>query len=145
MTATAEEKAVAYITHGDRLLVFLHPGIPEAGVQVPAGTIQPGEDPAAAALREAREETGLERLHLVRFLGTQKLEHPTEKSFIRRHYFHLRLEGEAPDRWRSYEQQPSDGSPGPIEFEFYWSPYRRDAPSLLGGMDAMLSKLVSDT
>ncbi|MFB7470596.1 NUDIX domain-containing protein [Kitasatospora sp. NPDC056184] len=30
----------------------------EVGIQVPAGSIRPGETPEAAALREAREETG---------------------------------------------------------------------------------------
>lgn len=36
---------------------------------MPAGTIWPGEDPAEAALREAREETGLTRFTVVRKLG----------------------------------------------------------------------------
>ncbi|MFF3677585.1 NUDIX domain-containing protein [Streptomyces sp. NPDC002120] len=31
----------------------------EVGIQVPAGSIRPGKTPEAAALREAREETGL--------------------------------------------------------------------------------------
>ena len=37
---------------------------PEAGIQVPAGTVEADETPAAAALREAREETGLGDLRL---------------------------------------------------------------------------------
>ena len=53
------EKAVCYITRDRRILVFEHPGAPDAGIQVPAGTIEPGEDPARAALREAAEESGL--------------------------------------------------------------------------------------
>jgi len=46
MLRVITEKVVAYITQGDRPLVFSHPLCPEAGVQVPAGTIEEGEAPA---------------------------------------------------------------------------------------------------
>lgn len=55
-----KDKVLAYITHGNRLLVFRHPHAPEAGIQVPAGTVEEGEDPGTAVLREAAEETGLD-------------------------------------------------------------------------------------
>jgi NUDIX domain-containing protein len=51
-------KAFAYITNRNRLLVFIHPFAPEAGIQVPAGTIKADERPKEAVLREAFEETG---------------------------------------------------------------------------------------
>ena len=37
--ADCKQKAFAYITHGNRLLVFRHVHHPEAGVQVPVGTV----------------------------------------------------------------------------------------------------------
>ncbi|MFE3678054.1 NUDIX domain-containing protein [Streptomyces griseus] len=40
------------------LPVFDHADPPEAGTQVPAGGIAPGEDPERAVLREVAEETG---------------------------------------------------------------------------------------
>ena len=40
-------------------MVFTHRDIPEAGVQVPAGTVEEGETLDAAVLREVHEETGL--------------------------------------------------------------------------------------
>jgi ADP-ribose pyrophosphatase YjhB (NUDIX family) len=56
------EKVAVLVTRpgpdGLELLVFEHVGIP-AGVQVPAGTVEPGEDVRAAALRELVEESGL--------------------------------------------------------------------------------------
>lgn len=64
-----KRKVFAYITSGNRLLVFWHPDAPEAGTQVPAGTVEPGERPEAAVLREAFEETSLPGLELAGLLG----------------------------------------------------------------------------
>ena len=64
-------KVFAYITHRNRLLVFRHTDFPEAGIQVPAGTLKTNEDLVAAVLREAQEETGLRELTVKRALGEQ--------------------------------------------------------------------------
>jgi 8-oxo-dGTP pyrophosphatase MutT (NUDIX family) len=48
------------------LLLIQHP---YAGIQIPAGTVEEGEAPQAAALREVAEETGLRSVRLVRDLG----------------------------------------------------------------------------
>jgi 8-oxo-dGTP pyrophosphatase MutT (NUDIX family) len=65
-------KVTAYITQGQgelsRLLIFRHPN---AGLQLPAGTVEVGESVEAAAHREALEETGLAGLRLIRYLGAQ--------------------------------------------------------------------------
>ena len=75
MSPPIKRKAFAYITSGStsghRLLVFSHPLSPEAGIQVPAGTMDDGETPEEAVLREAGEETGLPDLKIVRMLGRQ--------------------------------------------------------------------------
>jgi 8-oxo-dGTP pyrophosphatase MutT (NUDIX family) len=63
-------KVTAFITRerptGRQLLLFQHP---QAGVQLPAGTMDAGEDWATAVLREAYEETGLTQLTIHRYLG----------------------------------------------------------------------------
>lgn len=86
-----KQKVLAYITWNDKLLVFSHPDFPEAGIQVPAGTIEPGETPEVAALREAFEETGLTRLMLVTALGEQVRDvTPFGKNELHhRYFFHL--------------------------------------------------------
>jgi 8-oxo-dGTP pyrophosphatase MutT (NUDIX family) len=65
-------KVTAFITRGSGadggLLVFRHTA---SGVQVPAGTVEPGESFEDAVLREALEETGLADLKIVRFLGVR--------------------------------------------------------------------------
>ncbi len=68
---THTQKVVCYVVHDDHLLVFTHDDVPLqlAGVQVPAGSIEPGEGPEHAAVREVFEETGL-TASVVRCLGT---------------------------------------------------------------------------
>ena len=65
------EKVTDFITRRaygtTELLLFEHPA---AGIQIPAGTVEVGETPAAAALREAAEETGLTDLTIRQYLGT---------------------------------------------------------------------------
>ena len=68
-----QNKAVAYITKGTKLIVFDHADFPEAGTQVPAGTIEDGETPTFAAMREFFEETGLNKLYLKNVRGMQTL------------------------------------------------------------------------
>lgn len=62
--AAAARKVVAYVHRpgpaGPEVLVFEHAGHPEAGIQVPAGHVEPGETDEGAIRREIREEAGLE-------------------------------------------------------------------------------------
>ena len=83
------EKAFAYITRGHELLVFEHVDAPEAGVQVPAGTIASSETATEAVLREAREETGLHDFAPPVHLGTVDFAYPASmRTIARRHFFH---------------------------------------------------------
>lgn len=64
-------KVTAFITRTGhnglpQLLLFCHP---QAGIQIPAGTVEVGEDWQTAVLREAQEETGLTQLTIQRYLG----------------------------------------------------------------------------
>jgi 8-oxo-dGTP diphosphatase len=58
-----KEKVLVYVTrtkNAERLLlIFAHRDYPEAGWQVPGGTLEIGEDPGTGALREIEEEAGL--------------------------------------------------------------------------------------
>jgi 8-oxo-dGTP pyrophosphatase MutT (NUDIX family) len=51
-----QKVAILCIRRESRILVFRHD---RGGVQLPAGTVDPGEDIATAAVRELQEETGL--------------------------------------------------------------------------------------
>lgn len=67
---TGVKKVTAFVTRassfGTELLLFEHPS---GGIQLPAGTVEAGETHAAAAAREAGEETGLTDLPSGRFLA----------------------------------------------------------------------------
>lgn len=134
-------RAYAYITHGQRLLLFKQPRSPEAGIQVPAGTIKLGEDPTVAVMREAVEETGLKHLNLVRFLaqdtrdmrdcGTDELQH--------RWFYHVRYDGHALETW-SHGEFAEDGTLIHL-FDFFWAEIDNPMPKLVANYDDMLPQL----
>jgi len=134
--------AVAYITHAERLLVFRHLDFPEAGIQVPAGAVKDREEPDEAVMREAVEETGLNGLRLQSFLGDERLSPPGWDEVHHCFFYHLTCDVVPPTRWRHDERDPADGSPGPITFEFSWVGLRDELPTLSGGQDAMVPKLL---
>jgi 8-oxo-dGTP diphosphatase len=133
-------RVVAYITRGDKLLVFRHIMYPEAGVQTPAGHPETGESLDAAVMREAEEETGLKGLKMERYLGSKTYDFTEQCAGLeRRHFYHLSYAGDSPERWLSYEHSPSDGTPSPVEFEMYW--IRLRGAELDWGHGDMLDKI----
>jgi len=136
-------KMFAYITQGDRLLVFRHPYAPEAGIQVPAGTVEAGEPFADAVMREAVEETGLRELALVAYLGDhiRAMCDVGRDEVHHRHFYHLHYTGNVPDTWRHVEHDPSDVLSALPVFEFFWVRLPRDIPPLIADHDALLPVL----
>ena len=139
-----KRKVFAYITHAGRLLLFRHTHYPEAGIQVPAGTVAGDEQPGAAVLREAFEETGLAGLELDLLLGETVCDvlDPDLDEIHHRYYYHLRCSGDPPQVWRHWERDASDGSP-PIEFELFWASLPDGPPQLLPAHAAMLPRLLA--
>lgn len=121
LSLPVRRKVFAYITHQQRLLVFRHRDFPEAGVQVPAGTLESGEKPAIGVLREAWEETGLINLHIVSWLGEQQRDMSDfgRPELHHRTFFHLRCPQQPPEQWSHAEKHASDGGE-PIWFDFFW-------------------------
>jgi 8-oxo-dGTP diphosphatase len=142
-------KVAAYITCNHLLLVFIEPDFPEAGVQVPAGTVGEGEPLEDAVLREAYEETGLSNLKLESYLGTRVYDmRPItgDEVDIHRHYFHLSYSGPmGKNRWQHWEETPSGGETEPILFELYWVAFPDGIPELSGKLGDMLEKLPTNT
>lgn len=128
------EKAYVYILHGDRLLVFRERAHRDSGVQVPGGTLDPGETPEAGARREVAEETGRDDLVIDGYVGnhiwTYQWRHVTGR--YRRHFFFGRFDNPAPETWEHWEMTPSDGG-DPFTMRFYWVPFLNARPRLAHG------------
>ena len=165
MPKTRTEKVVCYIVRDCRIVTFTHDAVPleETGVQVPAGTIRPAETPEQAALREAREETGLGDLRVVRSLGAAEYDiSPYRHEIMRRHFFELTTDTPVGGPWRAGEpdpEHPDRGHPDPEHpglvhpspqhstdgptWTCRWTPLEQ-AHVLSGGLSAMIGLLIPD-
>lgn len=125
---TYVEKACAYITRDDsELLVFRGPG--HEGVQIPKGTVEPGESPREAMYREAIEESGLAAFegleHLVTDVWTRRESPP--KRYVR-HFYHAPVH-EPRDSWT--HTVTGTGAERGAEFAFSWVDLPTEAPFAL--------------
>jgi 8-oxo-dGTP diphosphatase len=134
-------KVFAYITRGPEeqkeLLVFEHQGEPEAGLQVPGGTIEEGEMLIDALYREVQEETGLPRV-VLEFVGKihKYNYYPEDQDKVyERNIFHFEYTGEPVDYWE--HRVVSDGQDNGRTFQFHWEPVE-NCPKLAAGQDAAL-------
>ena len=100
---------VLVFAHGsDRIL---------AGIQTPGGTVEPGESPSEAALREAVEETGFTEFGPPRLLAEDRYESADET--LERHFFQLPVLQRTPDAWTHRVQ--GGGVDGGIDFDLRWA------------------------
>jgi len=96
-------------------------------------------------VREAQKETGLYNLHLVKKLGVviRDLAEFGLCEMQERHDFQLECVIPPEDTRISYEETPSDGTPGPVAFRFYWVGLD-DVPQLRAGLDELLPMLLTE-
>jgi len=112
-------KVSVFVTDADdRLLVFEHTRAPEAGIQVPAGTMEPGEVPVDAAFRELREETCRTSFEITDFLARRQLVEVRQGRNERhdRWFFRAVPTQAMPEEWMGGEWLPGGWEP----FHFYW-------------------------
>jgi 8-oxo-dGTP pyrophosphatase MutT (NUDIX family) len=105
-----------------RLLVFRHPE--DGNMQLPKGTIEPGESPEVAVRRELLEESGIDYAGALQSLGTleRECEAGVEGNTHRHpqlwHLFLMRAEGRVPETF----VHTATGSPEEegLVFTFSW-------------------------
>ena len=125
MTTVIEKACACVVQHG-RVLVFRHPHA-VAGVQLPKGTIESGELPAHAVVRELYEESGLRLLAAPQLIAEMKFTGSTSKVFPDRpptqqrwHVFRFDAVESLPERW-SHTATGSPKEEGLI-FDYFWHP-----------------------
>jgi 8-oxo-dGTP pyrophosphatase MutT (NUDIX family) len=124
------------------LLLFTHPLSPEAGIQVPAGTVKVHELPEIAALREAHEETGLRDLKMVRFLAqdTRDMRDCSTEELQFRWFYHIACESTPPETWSHGEFDEAGKVIHP--FDFFWAELPGGVPPLVANYDDMIPQLL---
>lgn len=136
-----KRKVLAYITIGteeeQRLLVFEQKGRPDAGLQVPGGTIEEDELLIDALYREVEEETGITRdlLQLEGKVSKTKYFPEDKNELIERNIFHLRYLGEVKEHWEHLII--SDGADNGLIFSYHWEPIQ-DLPKLARKQDQVI-------
>lgn len=138
------QKAYAYVLRtgsgGAEVIVFTHRDFPEAGVQVPKGSIEPGETPAAAAVREVAEEVGLRGLVLLGQVGSDRWRDAAGNE-QERHFFAFAAPADAPDAWE--HQVRSAGEDDGLVFCCAFVPVAEAARTLIHGHADVLAPAAS--
>ncbi|MGJ3237082.1 MAG: NUDIX hydrolase [Anaerolineae bacterium] len=138
-----KRKVYAYIVQDGDIVLFEHPDYPQAGIQVPGGTVEHNETIEDAVLREACEETGLDGLKLAHYLGRQDrdMRDYDKDEYHHRHFFYLTCTAQIPKRWQNRERYSSEPVAGPGQlFEFYRCPLKT-VPDLIADFDIFISEL----
>jgi ADP-ribose pyrophosphatase YjhB (NUDIX family) len=102
ITTPPRVRVAAYVIRSSphpELLIFQVVGDEEAGLQIPAGGVDPGETLHSAVVREVDEETGLTGLTVLDELTTDSAPHPRTGRPRLTTFFHLRAPEGTPNAW----------------------------------------------
>jgi len=136
-------KVLAYITRegpaGREVLVFRHRDHPEAGVQIPGGTIDAGETPVDALHREILEETGLKSLRVIRQVAKEPFHATWRNEWQERNVFHLEAPAGCPGTW-THSVTSGQEDKG-LVFVFSWMTLADAAEMLQWGQGQWLDRL----
>lgn len=136
------QRVLAYVTREKsdviELLVFAHADFPDAGIQVPAGGVEPGETLEEAVVREIWEETGIANARVVRKLA----EEINEAGSVNNHIYHLIGPKGLADTWdwltNDYHNEEYRARGESLVFRLFWIDLARGADVLAGGQGRWL-------
>ena len=140
------QKVLAYIIRssaaGQEVLVFHHRDHPEAGLQVPGGTVEPDEPLEVAVRREVAEESGLSDLVLIGQIAKAPFHAAWRDEWQERHVFHLEAPADLPDSWTHVVQ--AQGEDQGLVFVYEWMPVDEAASKLRWGQGQWLHLVIGD-
>lgn len=138
-----KQKILAYITRisesKKELLVFVHQQYPEAGIQVPSGTVEKNENLESAFRREVFEESGLKIVNLPQFIGSYSYFRKDIQQLQMRNVFHCQLTQPVADRWS--HRVSGKGEDQNLIFEYYWVELDQAATLLEGDQGEYIKHL----
>lgn len=119
-------------------MVFKHKNIPEAGIQIPKGTVKEDEDTFSAVIREVQEETGIQRFEVEKLITEDYWEN--DDGAMHKRYFYKIVCNEMADEW---EYNPTGGGEEEgITFQFFWVSSDEEVELIKGHADYL--KMVFD-
>ena len=128
------QKVYAYITRvidgSKELLVFKH-SVSEAGIQVPKGTVELGETPEMAVVRETIEETGVRNIASVKEIA-KDISTSFDGQMVHRVFFEVCIFHDK-DCW-THNPTGGGGEDG-IQFYFFWIKGIHDVELVRGHAD----------
>ncbi|MFA1820185.1 NUDIX domain-containing protein [Virgibacillus oceani] len=128
------KKVYAYITRiihcQVQVLILKHP-IPEAGIQIPKGTVEEKENTYQAVIREVEEETGLMEFDVVRLIAEDVWKN--DDGEIHHRFFYEISVKNPPDEW-AY-QPTGGGAEVGLTFRFFWMSSRNEVELVRGHGD----------
>ncbi|MCO0598030.1 NUDIX domain-containing protein [Peribacillus butanolivorans] len=127
-------KAYGYVTRINedkpQVLVFQH-SIPEAGIQIPKGTVKPEENTYNAVIREIEEETGLKNVDVEALLAQDYWE--SDDGTIHQRFFYKINVSDVPNEWNY--QPTGGGDEEGLTFRFFWISSQEDVVLVRGHGD----------
>ena len=140
----SRRRVYAYITGPKGVLILAHPEHPEAGLQIPGGTVETDESPQEAVLREVCEETTLHNVTRPVLLGRH--------SFDMREYgideqqdawfYQMKVNQETADSWFHEERFGANQKLSePIPFRLYWAKLPYEGKPLIAHHGQYLNNL----
>jgi 8-oxo-dGTP pyrophosphatase MutT (NUDIX family) len=136
------KKVLAYIirqgARGREVLVFDREESPESGTQVPAGTVDDGEELLSALFREIHEESGLQFTKIYHELGKFEWVHEGRNELHKRNVF--QLDGaHLPNEW--LHDVSGVGEDTGMQFRYFWLPVEKAETLLAADQGAYLRYL----
>ncbi|MEZ4771569.1 MAG: NUDIX domain-containing protein [Bacteroidia bacterium] len=137
-----KNKVFAYITRMSdgvrQILVYSNRHFPDLGIQVPGGTVEPGEKEEETLYREIEEESGLVHLRFVGKLGRTIYRKPLRRETW--HFFQVESLESPAQHW--VHRVNSFGKDDGHVYEFQWISVAEARKTLAKGQTDFLHQLI---